>query len=571
MDQQEYLKEKSFLLKCMDSYYNKNTSLISDHEYDQRIRALRSYEEQHHIDNSDSPTTIVNVKTKNQKYPHILRMYSMKDVFTQEEMLKTKLPHTQFYVGPKFDGLSINLRYEKGLLVQALTRGNGIEGEDVTSSVSYIGSIPKALITYMDTIEIRGEIVLPISDFDTINSTLEAKDKFSNPRNAASGILRNTKEHGFKARLQFYPYGLGYTSKLFKTHNDRMLFLKDLGFHNCLEDVFVVDGLEQIETCYQVILSKRATYPIQLDGVVYRTNLLELENKLQYTGKYPNFMFAYKFPPTTVTSTVTHIEFTVGKTGLVVPIIHIEPVNIDGVIVTKVSYYNTKQLTESKIGIGSVVGVIRSGDVIPKIVEIISTTDNIIEATVCPACSSPLEKNKKGYSICNNYNCQAKLLTRLLQSVSRDGFNIVSLGEVQLDHLIQSGKVKNIPDIYKLTYADLDVIPLCKDKKKKDILQGIKQSKVISLPKFIYGLAIPNVGFYMAEAIAKELDVEWYRCKYQDFISIEGIGDKVAKGIVEFLENKLDEIEELIKIVKLDITDLPPWERPIRDNVPPWE
>ena len=560
MNDLEYQHKKELALLAMDQYYNYNTSIISDETYDNLIRELREYESLNNINDPTSPTRIVStdVKSNKNKIKHIKRMYSMMDIFSNKELKETRVPNdTCFYVEFKFDGLSLNLIYSDGKLAKAVTRGNGLVGEDVTRNALNVNGVLKE-IDVTSLVEIRGEVVLPLDKLGVVNKIREksGKELFSNARNAASGILRQKDDPDDLIKyLEFYTYGIGYTDDIVlketENHNKLMEILRDkIGFQKYPNSSFVVKDLNGVEEIYQNVILTRKSLSIVIDGIVYRVLNRRVEESLGYNGKYPLFMWAYKFPAEEKTTKLLDVEFNVGKTGKVTPVAILEPVSIDGVTIKRVTLHNTAILNGLDMKIGDIVGVIRSGDVIPVITQVYidkrESTRDINIPTECPVCGHTLVNEK--YLVCKNSNCKSKLISRLEHFISRNAFNIVSLGEKMLLELINNGSINNLVDILKLDENSFVNVPNCKEAKIRNILDGINDSKSIRLPNLIYSLSIPGIGYTMAEAMAKELGEEWYRCSSKEFENIGGIGKLVASGIEDYIAENLDTITELLKI-----------------------
>ena len=330
-----------------------------------------------------------------------------------------------------------------------------------------------------------------------------------------------------------------------------MQILRDkIGFQKYPNSSFVVKDLDGVEEIYQEVILTRRSLSIGIDGIVYRVLNRKVEESLGYNGKYPLFMWAYKFPAEEKTTKLLDIEFNVGKTGKVTPVAILEPVSIDGVTIRRVTLHNTAILNGLDMRLGDVVGVIRSGDVIPVITQVYidkrESTRDIVVPTECPVCGHTLVNEK--YLVCNNSNCKSKLISRLEHFISRNAFNIVSLGEKMLLELINNGSINNLVDILKLDEHSFVNVPNCKEAKIRNILDGINDAKSIRLPNLIYSLSIPGIGYTMAEAMAKYLGEEWYRCSSNEFGNISGIGKLVASGIEDYIAENLDTITELLKI-----------------------
>ena len=398
MSEKEYLQSVAIASEWMRAYYEKDEPLASDEEYDALIRRLREFESANpSLVSANSPTQKVapNIQSEFSKLKHSAKMWSMEDIFSEAELIawakrceKTSSQNSApnslfselesqnsalnsnddtFFVEPKFDGASLNLTYENGELVSGATRGDGEVGEDITQNVRVIASIPQH-INYKERIEIRGEIVILKADFDELNQKRAASGQslFANPRNAASGSLRQLDTSITKERnLKFYPWGVGENSLKFKKHSEIMDFVRNLGF---LKDDFVrvCGSLDEVIAAYKGLLSQRESKAMMMDGMVVRLNNLEKCAQLGYTVKFPRFMAAFKFPALEKTTTLLGVNLQVGRSGVITPVAVLEAVVIEGVTVRSATLHNFDEIARLDAKIGDKVSIIRSGDVIPR-------------------------------------------------------------------------------------------------------------------------------------------------------------------------------------------------------------
>ncbi|EKH8912253.1 NAD-dependent DNA ligase LigA, partial [Campylobacter coli] len=424
MTKKEYLEKVALAASWMRAYYEKDEPLASDAEYDALIRELRAFEEQNENEISpDSPTQKIasTIQSEFKKLSHLSRMWSMEDVFDESELrswAKRARCEENFFIEPKFDGASLNLLYDNGRLISGATRGDGEIGEDITLNVLEIDNIPKT-INYKEKIEIRGEVVILKDDFEKINEKRSRLNQslFANPRNAASGSLRQLDTSITRERnLKFYPWGVGQNSLEFSKHSEIMSFVRELGF---LKDDFVklCANLDEVLKAYNELLSLRDKKPMMMDGMVVRVDDLALCKELGYTVKFPKFMAAFKFPALEKTTRLIGVNLQVGRSGVITPVAVLEPVNLDGVIVKSATLHNFDEIARLGVCINDEVSVIRSGDVIPKITKVFKIRNNlrtkIIKPTVCPECLSEL-LDEGAFLKCQNLDCKARLVNSII-------------------------------------------------------------------------------------------------------------------------------------------------------------
>lgn len=565
MDYEQYLEKVSLAKKYVKAYYVDDKPLASDEEYDKLLRELKDFESKNEsLISKDSPTQYIGsvIQSEFKKIRHLKKMWSMEDVFDEEELrawAKRARCEKGFFVEAKFDGASLNLLYEDGKLISGATRGDGEIGEDISLNVLEIDNIPKT-IAYKGKIEIRGEVLILKDDFEALNESRakEAQSLFANPRNAASGSLRQLDTSITRARkLKFYPWGVGEHSLNFKKHSEIMDFIRALGF---LKDDFIrlCENLDEVLKAYKELLALRDKKPMMMDGMVVRIDDLALCESLSYTVKFPRFMAAFKFPALEKSTKLLGVNLQVGRSGLVTPVAVLEPVELDGVRVSSASLHNFDEIARLDIRINDYVAVIRSGDVIPKITNVYKDRREgkellISRPRLCPVCESELLD--EGILIrCQNLNCEARLVNSIIYFVSKRCMNIDGLGESIVELLYKHKKISSIESIYSLKYSDFENLEGFKDKKINNLLSSIEASKDNELFKFISALGIEHIGEVAAKKIASCFSFEWLDKKKEDFESLEGFGEQMALSLEDFLAINKERILHFYSILRLKNT-----------------
>lgn len=590
LSEKEYLQSVALANEWMRAYYEKDEPLASDEEYDALIRRLREFESANpSLVSANSPTQKVapNIQSEFSKLKHSAKMWSMEDIFSEAELIawakrakydtissQNSAPNSlfselesqnstlnssddTFFVEPKFDGASLNLTYENGELVSGATRGDGEVGEDITQNVRVISSIPQH-INYKERIEIRGEILILKADFDELNQKRAASGQslFANPRNAASGSLRQLDTSITKERnLKFYPWGVGENSLNFKKHSEVMDFVRSLGF---LKDDFVrvCGSLADVIAAYKELLSKRESKAMMMDGMVVRLNNLAKCDELGYTVKFPRFMAAFKFPALEKTTTLLGVNLQVGRSGVITPVAVLEAVVIEGVTVRSATLHNFDEIARLDAKIGDKVSIIRSGDVIPKITRVFTErrTGNerdIARPTHCPECGGELLD--EGILIkCQNLSCEARVVGALIYFVSKKCLNIDGLGASIVEFLFKEGKIKSIEDIFFLTSADFEGLEGFKDKKINNLLGAIKNARKTQLYRFINALGIEHIGEVAAKKIARNFGKAWIDKSEDDFSTLEDFGEVMARSVSEFLRVNYERILKFYELLDFD-------------------
>lgn len=559
MEYEEYLRIVKQANKYADSYYLKDISLVTDHEYDNIIRSLREFEKHNpNLISNDSPTIKVSngVQQGFKKVSHIEKMLSIIDFFPGDDLsIWLNKLDGDLFISPKLDGCSLNLLYNNGKLIHGVTRGDGSIGEDVTRNVMEIDSIPK-MIPYKGKIEIRGEIVITIEDFNLIvqNMIDDNRTPLSNPRNAAAGTLRQKDSSIVKERnLKFYAWGVGYDTLEYKYHNQVMDFLSKLGF---LQEEFFVEPNNYINIQERILYfqSKRKDFPMMLDGVVIRPNNIDNFNKQGMTSKYHNGYIAWKFPAIAVDTELIDVKWTVGRTGVITPIGILKPIEVDNVIISNVTLHNWLYLKELDLRRNDVVSVIRSGDIIPKLVGINiakrTNEERISIPTHCPSCNSELYSNGTILK-CNNDTCRDKVINTIVYFCSRPNLNIEGLNKETITLLYDKGLIQKFIDIYKLTETQLIGLDGFQVKKVNNLLSSINKSKTVTLDKFISSLGIELIGPSAAKIIAKHFNKDWIYKTAEDYSVLKGFGPSMVVSIANFINNNLTDIINLMNILNI--------------------
>ena len=564
MTQQLYQQKIILLKKWAYAYYVDDNPIATDEEYDRLYHEILEYETLNPNEVADdSPTKRVGGVVRNEfsKAKHIKRMWSMEDVFTTEELQEwldrtiKNIGETPYFCEPKFDGASMNLLYEDGKLVRATTRGDGRVGEEVTDNVRTIRSVPLT-IDYMEQIEIRGEVVIRKDDFEAINieRLKERGTSFANPRNAAAGSLRQLDSSiTAKRRLAFYPWGLGENSLEQKSLSQKMDFIYKLGF---LKPPYskACTTIEEIEKFYQYLISKRDEIPMMMDGLVVRVDEVYKQEQLGYTVKYPKWMCAYKFPAVEKVTKVNSITLQVGRTGVIVPVAEVEPVNVDGAIISRATLHNFDEIERKGLMVGDSVILIRSGDVIPKITKVLDdrrdgSEEKIVRPISCPTCGSELLD--EGTLIkCQNLECPSRVVNSIIHFAKKSCMNIDGLGSKIIEILVKEGKIKDILGLYSLKFEDMEGLEGFKERRINKLLNAIADTKGTSLAKVISALGIEHIGEVASKSIALEFGLELVDVTEDKLIAIDGIGAEMANSFLEFMRVNRESVLKLFDFIE---------------------
>tara|TARA_Y100000782_G_scaffold41136_1_gene45635 strand:+ start:58578 stop:60689 length:2112 start_codon:yes stop_codon:yes gene_type:complete len=551
-------------------YHDQDDPEISDAEFDKLFNELVKLEEDHpELVTDDSPTQQVGAVPKaagRKVVKHQQAMLSLGNGFEHSDIedFATRICRflgldtmPELVAEYKIDGLSCSIRYEDGALVQAVTRGNGQEGEDITENVKTLPDIPFVLKgkNIPKVVDVRGEIYMTREEFEALNDRQAEKGGkvFANPRNAAAGSIRQLDSKIAAERpLRFFAYTLGYTDAKFESHTDQVAALKDWGF-TIVPDVKTFSSLEPLFDWYEKLSKTRFDLPFAIDGIVYKVNSTALQERLGFVARAPRWAIAHKFPAEQASTVLLDIEVQVGRTGVVTPVARLDPVYVGGVTVSNATLHNEDYIAERDIRICDKVFVERAGDVIPKVV---GTAPNGRKEGAepykfpkqCPACKSELVRleGEAAHRCLNHFECPAQIEASILHFVGRTQFDIDGLGEKMVQMLLEKEFIKSAADIFTLAQKRDELIELegYGEKSIDALLQAIDESKIVSYPRFLAALGIPMVG----NQVASLLGNRWP--KFDDFMhvaqseegqetiqNIDGIGPRIAENVCDFFKN----------------------------------
>ena len=564
MNEHEYKKSVEKLNLYSKHYYVLDDPLTTDEVYDKLYHEVVEFEEQNpHAVLKNSPTQRVGdmISDGFTKASHLSRMWSLEDIFDSQGLEKwlTKTykldSNISFYCEPKFDGASLNLVYENGELVQGITRGDGTVGELITQNVKTIKSIPLT-IEHNEKIEIRGEVVIFKDEFEKINETRLKNDEavFANPRNAAAGSLRQLDSSITASRnLVFLPYGVGENELEHKLLSDKMTYIYDLGFRKPPERAVCKD-FHEIESIYKQMVHDRDSYSMMLDGMVIKVNEIASQIDMGYTVKVPRFSVAYKFPAVEKITTVKEIVLQVGRTGAVTPVAIVEPTDIDGVVVERATLHNFDEIDRKDIRINDKVIILRSGDVIPKIIKVLTHERDGSEVEVkrpskCPVCDSELLD--EGVLLkCQNLACAARVVNSIYYFASKPCLNIDGLGTKIVETLFNSGLVKSVVDLFDLTLEKLLELEGFKEKKSQNLLDSLQNAKGCEYWRFINSLGIEHIGEVASKTLSDSFGFGFVDATKEQIVACDGIGEEMAESVLEFVRVNRDTIATLQNILQ---------------------
>lgn len=590
-----------YLRQCDDAYYNQDNPVADDATYDQLRRRHKEIETHFpELIEQNSPSQTVGSQPTSglKKIKHRVPMLSLDNVFNGEEFqefinriqryldLKPHdLDHLTFVAEPKIDGLSINLTYEKGILTQASTRGDGTVGEDVTANIKTIASLPQQLTGNVpDIMEIRGEVYISKEDFLKLNQEQEQANKriFANPRNAAAGSLRQLDPEVTRARpLSLFVYAQGYSSQsIADTHDHFLKKLTAWGFDvNPLYQV--VKNADEAEKFQQDLMSKRSGLPYDIDGIVYKVNTITLQERLGFIGRSPRWATAWKFPAEQAITRLKKIDIQVGRTGALTPVALLEPINVGGVIVTRATLHNEDEIIRKDVRENDLVILQRAGDVIPQIVGVDPSTletprsESYQFPTDCPVCGAHAEKpvNEVVRRCTGGLTCNAQIEERLIHFCSKDAFDIEGMGNKTVSEFFHEGLIHQPADIFHLQNHQDKILHAegWAELSLRNLLAAIENKKTISLDRFIYALGIRRIGIATAKVLAKHYTsytnwVEQMLAARQigsderlTLGSIEGIGPAIADELVAFFseshnQQALKDLNDVLDIQDVETT-----------------
>ncbi|PID30040.1 MAG: DNA ligase (NAD(+)) LigA [Candidatus Cloacimonadota bacterium] len=544
-----------------DLYYKKAKPEISDFEYDMLVSRLKELEEKNNPSDKISQIIGSDLTPGAKTIRHAEKMYSLSNVYSSEELKawfnSLNLPDSEIKATAelKIDGFSINLTYEKGKLKTAATRGDGTEGEIITANASVIESIPQK-INYNSFIEIRGEVYLPVSEFIRINEERNElnEKKFVNPRNAAAGTIKvKDREIVRKRKLQAFFYALG-KNELHKDQNETLKFLEKQNFP-INKNYKIIKNWKDLEEFISFWDLKRSELNYEIDGIVVKVNDYKEQQRLGFTAKSPKWAIAYKFKAEEKETVFENISFQVGRTGAVTPVAELKPVFISGTTVSRATLHNEDEIKRLDLHIGDTVRIIKSGEIIPKILRVNKNKrlPNAVPVKFpkkCPSCDYPLKKIPgESITYCNNSSCPAQLQRRVEHFCSRDAMNIEGLGEALIKELINHKLIDSLPDIYKLDYGKISDFEKQGEKSVSNLQKAVEKSKEQTLDKIIFALGIRYAGAKTAKNIADYFEniENLMNAKRFQYLLIDEVGEKIADSMSEFFsdEKNLQMIERL--------------------------
>lgn len=540
-------------------YYNLDNPTVSDGEYDALYDELKRLERESGTVYPDSPTKRVGGEPISEflKHKHIQRLYSLDKGTSFDELTafenrikKITDKKIEYTVEYKFDGLTICLTYENGYFVRATTRGNGVEGEDVTAQALTIKSFPLA-IDYKGTLEVQGEAIIRLSVLEKYNQT--AKEPLKNARNAVAGAIRNLDPKITEMRkpeIMFYNVNYMSTGNL-ASQSEHVEFLKKNKFN--VHPFFVkCANINEVMSVINDINITRKNLDILTDGAVIKVDNVALRDELGFTDKFPRWAIAYKFPAEEVTTILKDVKWQVGRTGKLTPLAILDPVDLGGVRVQKATLNNYGDIIRKKVKINSRVLIRRSNDVIPEILGVTETFDDsldVVKPTICPYCGSGIVEVGANI-VCPNNDCRPRVIAKLTNFASKNGMDIDGFSEMTASQLFDYLNVKNFSDLYKLTKEQLLTLEGFKEQKTNNLLKAITKSKTVDFSKFIYALGIDNIGKKTANDLAEKFASidNLFNATYEDLIAIDDFGEIMAKGVVEYFANQenIAEINELL-------------------------
>ena len=564
-------------------YYILNDPLLADYEYDQLFKALEKIEQENpSLKTADSPTQRV-AKGLTKYFPtvqHLVPMLSLDNSYNSDDLIDfdrkarelTGLDKIDYCVEPKFDGGSISLVYENDLMVRGATRGDGVEGDEVTANIKQIRSIPlsaKFSDYGLQQVEIRGEVLINKDNFKKYNEGLmeEGLPPLANPRNAAAGTLRiKDPNEAAKRNLEAFVYHVSYYSLVkgkktpveLTTHSGSLKLLWDLGFRSPEKERKIFTGIEGVIKYCSEFEAGRDDLPYEIDGMVIKVNDFALQDKMGMTSHHPRWAIAYKFKARQATSKLLNVEFQVGRTGAVTPVAKLEPVAVGGVTVSSISIHNEEYIKEKDLRIGDAVLIERAGDVIPQIVKSLPDArtgkeKKIVFPKTCPVCDSKLFKaEEEAVWRCINIECPAQVVERIIHFVSKDAMDIRGFGEANVRKFYELGLLKDIPGVYQLDFTAIAKQEGFKEKSIENLKSAIENSRQQPLHRLTYALGIRFVGETTAKTLAQAVThlLDFKKFSLEDLQNLEDVGPKVAGSIHHFFSNKsnIEMLEQLEKM-----------------------
>lgn len=545
-------------------YYVENNSTISDFDFDMLLKSLQDLENQFpSLTDENSPTKRVggDITKKFESVIHKYPMLSLSNTYSEEEIedwvtrVKKQVDGDLEYVCElKYDGVAIGIQYIDGKLKQAVTRGDGSKGENVTNNVKTIRTIPLTLVgDYPSDFEIRGEIFFPLDHFQKLNDLKReaGEQEFANPRNTASGTLKMQDSKVVAERgLDCFLYGVYGTGELREGHFETVEKVADWGFKippvskRYIEKTSSVDGVMNFIHYWE---NERANLPFEIDGVVIKVNKYHKQEELGYTAKSPRWAISYKFKTERVETKLEEVTYQVGRTGAVTPVANLSPVQLGGTTVKRASLYNADQISRLDLHKGDMVFVEKGGEIIPKIVDVnlsvrAENAEKIEFINECPECNSELVREEgEVHHYCPNENyCPTQIKGRIEHFIGRKAMDIDGIGAETVDALVVAGLISNYADLYRLDFDQVVNLDRMADKSANNLLKGVEESKKQPFSKVLFGLGIRFVGETVAKKLAKSLkNIDTLeKATFEQLIEIDEIGDRIAESILAFFNDE---------------------------------
>jgi len=554
-------------------YYVLDQPEISDAQYDRLMRELEKLEEEYpKLRSPNSPTQRVGATPLEafQIVRHTLPMLSLANAFDETEArdfdkrVKKFLGYSAeitYVAEPKLDGLAVELVYERGQFVVGSTRGDGVNGENITQNLRTIKTIPLQLIRKEipapERFEVRGEVIIQLKKFKELNRKREEMEEplFANPRNAAAGSVRQLDSKITAARpLEIYCYGVGEVrGRTFKTHSEILQTFPKWGLRTN-PNIQRCQNIDEVLEYYHKMNEKRETLPYEIDGIVIKVDRLDLQTRLGEISRSPRWALAFKFQPKQETTKILDIIVQVGRTGALTPVAVMEPVKVGGVEVSRATLHNQDEIDKKDVRVGDTVVIQRAGDVIPEVVQVITSKRKGTEKkfripSKCPVCGAEVIKDEAIHR-CNGLDCPAQLKGRIKHFASKRAMDIEGLGVKLIDQLVDKRLIKDVADIYYINKQELIELERMADKSAQNIIDAIEKSKTKPLSKFLYALGIRHVGETTAEDLAchfPRLD-DFFHLSEEDLMEVEGIGPEVAASVIQFFRDKKN--KESIELLK---------------------
>lgn len=544
------------------NYYVLDNPTISDYEFDQKLKELQLLENQHpEYYDANSPSVRVGGEiTKN--FPtvtHEFRMYSLDNSYSKEELEEWEKRilknlgenNVSFVCELKYDGASIDLTYEKGILVQALTRGDGIQGDNITTNVKTIKSIPLVLKgnDFPEHFHIRGEIIILKEGFEKMNAEriAEGEDPFMNPRNTASGSLKlQDSSEVAKRPLDCLLYYLVGDSLPISTQFEGLEKAREWGFKVPSQSQ-VCHNTQEVMDFINYWDKHRHELPYETDGVVIKVNNLQQQQELGYTAKSPRWAIAYKFKAEQVTTKLSSISYQVGRTGAITPVANLEPVLLAGTVVRRASLHNADQIAKLDLHIGDSVFVEKGGEIIPKIVgvnidERLENSAPVSYITHCPECETKLIRNEgEAQHYCpNSYGCPPQITGKIQHFISRKAMDIEGIGQETVELMFRSGLIKNYADLYELQLNEISKLERMGERSAENIIIGVNKSKQVPFERVLFALGIRFVGETVAKKLARTfLSIDnLQKATFEELLQIDEIGERIAQSVIEFFADE---------------------------------